>query len=73
MDRTPRDTRGPRHPRDAAVADDGRLGCGGKTAGPFVEERGEHLESCPDLGFVHHTHSVGSETPNLLHLFRARP
>ena len=53
-DRTPRDPRGARHPGDAAAADGGRLGCGGKSAGPFVEERGEHLESGSDLGFSGH-------------------
>jgi len=34
--------------------DRGGLGCGCKSPGPFVEERGEHLEPCSDLGFIDH-------------------
>src|SRR5512135_2261730 len=72
-DRTPRDPGRPRHSGDAAATDSGCFNCGGQATGPFVEERREHLESGLDLGFVHHTYSVGSETPDLLHLCGARP
>jgi hypothetical protein len=32
----------------------GRLCCGRESSGPFVEERGEHFESCSDLWFNGH-------------------
>ena len=72
-DRTPRDPRGAGDPGDAAATDGGRLGCGGKSPGPFVEERGEHLESGSDLGFIDHALQHIAESGIRYTYFVARP
>src|SRR5690242_5433294 len=53
-DGTPRDPRGSGYPSYATTTDGGRLGSGGKPPCPFIQERGELLESGSDLGISDH-------------------
>ena len=69
-DRPPRDARGGSDRGYPTPADGGRFCCGDQSPSSLVEERGEHLESSTDRGFiVHSSVSVTCQAQELLRLF----
>ena len=72
-DGAPRDPRGAGDPGDAAPTYGGRFGCGRKPPSPFIEERGEHLESGFDIGIGDHALHHRAEFGFCYTYFVARP